>query len=352
MGKTYTVGQIAQAVAGQVRGDADRTITGVSSVEAAGPDQVTWIAQEGLLKKLPQTRAGAVLVAANWADRIPAESTAILVERPSQAIIRVLSLFEDLPVVAPGVHPTAVVDPTATLGRDVSVGPHAVIGAGAVIGDHTILHAGVFIGQATRIGTHCVLWPNVVVRERCAIGNRVVIHPNATIGADGFGYEFHAGRHVKVPQIGNVVIEDDVEIGANTCVDRAKFGSTTVRAGAKIDNLVQIAHNVEIGPGAILVAQVGIAGSAKIGAFSVLGGQTGVTDHAKIGNQAVVASASAVTGEVPDKAQVAGIFAFDIQEWRRSQVVMRRLPKLFEQVRELARRVADLESAEDDRKGS
>jgi len=351
MSKTYTVSQIAQAVAGQVRGDASRTIAGISSVEAATPDQATWISQEALLKKLPQTRAGAVLVSLRWADQVPAGTTAILVEQPSHAIIQVLALFEEPPAITSGIHPTAVVDPTATLGRNVSIGPHAVVGPRAAIGDETILHAGVFIGQETRVGSRCVLWPNVVVRERCAIGNRVIIHPNSTIGADGFGYEFIDGRHVKVPQIGNVVIEDDVEIGANTCIDRAKFGSTTVRAGAKIDNQVQIAHNVEIGPGAILAAQVGIAGSAKIGAFSVLGGRAGATDHAKIGDHVVVASASVVTGEVPDKARVAGVMAFDVQDWRRSQIALRRLPKLLEQVRELARRVAELESAKNDRKG-
>ncbi len=281
---------------------------------------------------------------------MPPGAAAILVEHPSHAIITVLGLFAQPADLAPGIHPSAVVDPTAALGRNVSIGPLAVVGPQAAIGDDTVLHAGVFIGQAARLGASCILWPNVVVRERCQIGNRVIIHPNTTIGADGFGYEFIAGRHVKVPQIGDVVIEDDVEIGANTCIDRAKFGSTFIRAGAKIDNLVQIAHNVQIGPGAILVAQVGIAGSARIGAFSVLGGQAGVADHAKIGDQAVVASGSAVTGEVPDGAQVGGVFAFDIHEWRRSQIAMRRLPKVLEQVKELARRVAELESAKDDTK--
>ncbi len=351
MSKSYTVWEIAQAVRGQVRGEGGRTITGVNSVEAAGPDQITWVAQEALARKAAQTRAGAVLIPLQWVDTLPAVATAILVERPHHAIIRVLAMFEEPAAVNPGIHPTAVIDPTASLGRNVSVGPHAVVGPAAVVGDDTVLHAGVFVGESSRVGRSCVLWPNVVVRERCVIGDRVIIHPNATIGADGFGYEFIEGRHVKVPQIGNVVIEDDVDIGANTCIDRAKFGSTTVRSGAKIDNLVQIAHNVDIGPGVVLAALVGIAGSAKIGAFSVLGGQVGVTDHCRIGKQVVVASASAVTGEVPDMAQVAGVFAFDVHEWRRSQISVRRLPALFERVRELARRVAEIESAKNHRTG-
>ena len=225
-----------------------------------------------------------------------------------------MSLFEEPTAVTPGVHPTAVVDAAASLGRNVSVGPHAVVGPRAVIGDNTVLHAGVFVGEATRIGSNCVLWPNVVVRERCVIGNRATIHPNTTIGADGFGYELVDGRHVKVPQIGDVVIEDDVEIGANSCVDRAKFGSTRIGQGTKIDNLVQIAHNVEIGQCSILAGQVALGGSVKVGPYCVLAGRAGVTDHAVLGSHVVIASCSCVSGVVPDNAQMAGIYAFDVQD--------------------------------------
>ncbi len=254
-------------------------------------------------------------------------------------------MFEEPPAVYPGVHPTAVVDPTARSGANVSIGPHAVIGPQTQIGDDTVLQAGVFIGQGTRIGCDCVVWPHVVIRERCFIGNRVIIHPNTTIGADGFGYEFVGGRHVKVPHIGNVVIEDDVEIGANSCVDRAKFSSTRIGAGSKIDNQVQIAHNVEIGQGSILAGQVAVAGSAKIGPYCVLAGRAGVSDHSVLGSQVVVASSSCVTGVIPDKAQLAGIYAFDVKDWRRSQIAVRRLPKMVEQVRELFRRMAAVEAA-------
>lgn len=350
--KTFTIAQIAEAVKGQVRGDSARTITGINSVESADCGQITWVAQEALFKKLPGTRAGAVLVPPKWVQDVPTGSAAILVDRPAIAIITVLAMFEEKPDVPAGVHPSAVVDPTATVGAGVSVGSHVTIGPRARVGPGTVLHAGVFVGQDACIGSDCVLWPNVVIRERCVVGNRVIIHPNATIGADGFGYEFLDGRHVKIPQIGNVVIGDDVEIGANTCVDRAKFGSTRIGPGAKIDNLVQIAHNVELGPGVILAAMVGIAGSAKIGAFSVLGGKAGVADHGRIGNQVTVASASAVTGEVPDKAWVAGVFAYDIKDWRRSQIALRHLPELHEQVRQLARRVQELESANNHPEGS
>ncbi len=350
--KSHTVTQIADAVKGRVQGDAARTITGVSSVEAAGPDQITWVARDALLKKIAATEAGAVLIRPDSAAEVPAGSTAILVDRPAIAIVTVLGMFEDRPVVSAGVHPTAVVDPTATIGAGVSIGAHVTVAAGVKVGDNTVLHPGVFLGQDVQVGSDCILWPNVVIRERCVLGDRIIIHPNAAIGADGFGYEFADGRHVKVPQIGNVVIGDDVEIGASACIDRAKFGSTRIGPGSKIDNLVQIAHNVELGKGVILASMVGIAGSARIGAYSVLGGQVGVTDHCRIGSQVIVASASAVTGEIPDKAQVAGVFAYDVKEWRRSQVAVRRLPKLLEQVRQLARRVEELESANDHPEGN
>lgn len=346
MSRIYTISQIASQVAGQVQGDASRVITGISSVEEATPSQLTWLSQDALLRKLPGSKAGAVLVRRPWAAEVPAGSTAIIVERPSLAILQVLSMFQEPSAACPGVHQTAVVDPTAVLGANVSVGPHAVIGPQAQIGENTVLQAGVFVGQETRIGRDCVFWPHVVVRERCRIGDRVIIHPNTTIGADGFGYEFADGRHIKVPHIGNVVIEDDVEIGANSCVDRAKFSSTRIGAGSKIDNQVQIAHNVEIGPGAILAGQVAVAGSCKIGPYCVLGGRAGLSDHTVLGSQVVVGSCSCVSGVVPDKAQVAGIYAFDAKDWRRSQIAVRRLPKMLEQMRELTRRVAEIETTE------
>lgn len=348
MSSTYTVSQIASRVAGHVQGDASRIITGISSLEEATPSQVTWLSQDCLRRRLPASKAGAVLIRRPWADEMPGDSTAILVDQPNVAIVQVLSMFEEPSSATAGIHPTAVVDSTALLGENVSIGPHTVIGPNARIGSNTVLHAGVFIGRETSIGCDCVIWPHVVIRERCLIGDRVIVHPNTTIGADGFGYEFVGGRHVKVPHIGNVVVEDDVEIGANSCVDRAKFSSTRIGAGSKIDNQVQIAHNVQIGQGAILAGQVAVAGSAKIGPYCVLAGRAGVSDHSVLGSQVVVASSSCVSGIVPDKAQLAGIYAFDVKDWRRSQIAVRRLPRMIDQMRDLCRRVAELEAADRD----
>jgi len=353
MSKRYTLIEIAQAVGGEVRGDPEKVCAGVNAIERAGPEELTWVSVERFLKRLEACEAAAVLIRSDWLEDVPAGLDAILVDRPAEAIIKVLAMFAE-PVPAPpaGVHPTAVVAASARLGRDVAIGPNVVVEAGAQIGDGTVLHAGVYVGAEVRIGRDCVLWPNVVVRERCALGDRVIVHPNATIGADGFGYEFINGRHVKVPQIGNVVVEDDVEIGAGACIDRAKFGSTRVGAGTKIDNLVQVAHNVKIGPGCILVAHVALGGSVQIGPYSVLGGKVGVRDHAMLAAQVRVGACSCIAGDVPDSREVAGIPAVEARQWRREQAALRRLPRLVEQVRQLARRVTKLESADDHRKRS
>ncbi|NLE60613.1 MAG: UDP-3-O-(3-hydroxymyristoyl)glucosamine N-acyltransferase, partial [Planctomycetes bacterium] len=244
MSKSYPLAEIAKWVGGVVRGDASTRIAGVAGLDDADSSQIAWLADERYTPQLTNSKAGAVIVPKHFgATSMPA----ILCDDPSLAISAVLEKFAPLiPRPAPGVHPTAVVSPSAKLGRDVAVGPCVVIGDNAVVGDRTVLHAQVFLGPDVRIGSDCEFWPGVVIRERCGIGNRVVIHPNCSIGADGFGYQYVGGRHVKIPQIGGVEIEDDVEIGANSTIDRAKFGVTRIARGTKIDNLVQVAHNVRI----------------------------------------------------------------------------------------------------------
>jgi len=354
--RSYSLLEIAEAVGGRVVGDAGTVITGVNSVDQAGPGQITWISDERFARRAASSRAGAFLTRPEW---LPEGRSGVVVDRPEVAIIRVLEMFAEPPErPAAGVHPTAVVAESARLGEGVCVGPNAVISDEVEIGDGTVIHAGVFIGRGVRIGTGCVLWPNVVVRERCIIGDRVVIHPNATIGADGFGYQFVDGKHLKIPQIGNVVIEDDVEIGAGACIDRAKFGSTVIGAGAKIDNLVQVGHNVKVGRGCILVAQVGIGGSAEVGPYSVLGGKAGIRDHVRLGSQVRVAACCCVPSDLSDGVEVAGVPAVEARQWKRQQAALHRLPRLLEQMRalagqvaDLAKRVARLESAGDHSQG-
>ena len=346
MTHTYTLAELAEAVDGTVRGDATRVLSGVASVDQAGPDEITWVGDARYADKLSTSRAGAVIVPADFGET---PMPALLVADPNVTVIGILTLFAPLPDhPPPGVHPTAVVAPSAKLGDSAAVGPHVVVGEGAVIGDRTVCCPNVVIGAETTIGRDCVLWPGVVVRERCQVGNEVVLHPNVTIGADGFGYHFTEGRHVKIPQIGTVVIEDRVEIGAGSCVDRAKYGQTRIGEGSKIDNQVQIAHNVEVGPHCVIVAQTGIAGSATVGAFGVLGGGVGVRDHVHIGERVRAAAFTGITKDVPAGKILNGNPAVDSVQHFREKALIHRLPDYVRLIKELSRRVEQLEAAADD----
>ncbi len=338
-----TVRDLAGLVGGELRGDGTRTITGVASIEEAREDQITWVAQLRLSGAILKSKAGAV-VAPRDIGQVP--MPAILCDDPEVAMAVVLECFAP-PLWRPavGMHPTAVVARTARLGSDVAIGPYAVVGENAQIGDRTILHAHVVVGDGVAIGSDCLIWPQVVIRERCILGSRVIVHPQVSIGADGYGYRFVEGQHRKIPQIGIVRIEDDVEIGAGTCIDRAKVGATIIGRGTKIDNLVQIAHNVRVGPGCLVVAQVGLGGSATLGSYVVLGGQVGVRDHASIGDATRVAGGSGVWRDVPAHVEVGGYPTRDGRLWIRQQMLLDRLPEMHAQIRELSKRVASLEAA-------
>lgn len=346
MSRTFTLAQIAKWIDGVVRGDAGTRIDGVAGIHEAGPGQITWLSHERYAEDLRVSRAGAVVVPSGYGGT---PMPAVLVADPELAMIEVLGRFAP-PVPRPevGVHPSAWVADGVELGRDVRVGPLAVIGSGAVIGDRTVLHAGVFVGEETRLGEDCEIWPGVVIRERCRLGDRVIIHPNTTIGADGFGYVFSAGRHLKIPQIGTVEIESDVEIGAGCAVDRGKFGATRIGAGTKIDNQVQVGHNVRIGPGCIVVAQCGIAGSARLGTGVVLGGKVGVRDHVVLHDGVRAAACACISKDVPAGTTVIGVPAVEHRQFLRDRTAVRRVPGLVEQLEALARRVDQLEAAADD----
>jgi len=339
--------ELAQRLGGTLEGDGSRVICGVGTLEDAGPDMLSWLDSLDRLTRFKESRAGVFVVLTDCPA--VADRTLIRVADPNLAMCAVLRWFgPPTPVVPPGVHPTAVVAPDARV-EGAAIGPHVVVGAGAAIGAGTQLHAGVYVGADVQIGRDGTLWPNVVVRERVTIGHRVIIHPNATIGADGFGYLLREGRQVKIPQIGTVVIEDDVEIGAGTCIDRAKTGATRIGRGTKIDNLVQVGHNVTLGAGCIIVAQCGIAGSTALGRYVVLAGQVGLSDHLRIGDGVQVAAKSTVMHDVPAGKVYRGTPATDNMAFMRQQVCVRRLPKMMDEFRELVRRVERLESATDHR---
>ena len=340
---SITAGTLAQMLGGTLSGDGERVIRGVAILEDAGPDDLTWVASSEFLTRLEASKAGIVLMPATCPA--PPSRTAIHVADPDLALSNaLLAIAPPTETVPEGVDSSARVAPNATV-TDAHIGPNVYIGPHAIVGPGTQLHAGAYIGADCEIGRDCVLWPNVVVRERTTIGDRVTLHPNTTIGADGFGYHQRDGRHLKIPQIGTVVIEDDVEVGANVCIDRARSGETRIGRGTKIDNIVQIGHNVIVGEDCMIVAQCGISGSVTLGRHVVLGGQVGVTDHVSIGDAAMLAAKSLVANTLPGGKIYRGIPAVEKTQFGRSAVSLRRLPKMIEQLRNLTKRVEELESA-------
>ncbi len=345
--QSWTIGGIAQAIGAELEGDGRRPVRGFAAIESAREDELTFVVDARRAAGLADCRAAGVLAGPGVAA--PAHLAVLRVKDVEASVAAVLGLFappEDLP--APGVHPTAVVDGSARLGRDVAIGPCAIVGKDVVLGDGVVLSAHVCLAQGVEVGEKTVLMPGVVVRERCRIGRRCRIHSNAVIGTDGFGYYHRDGVHHKVPHVGIVEIGDDVEIGACACVDRAKFGATRIGAGSKIDNLVQLAHNVQLGRGALLAALVGLAGSAKLGDYVALGGMAGARDNVCIGDRTVVAAHSVALGDLPADGVYGGIPAVPIELWRRIVQTWTRLPDMRQALKDLQARVNALESATND----
>jgi len=336
-----TVQELAALVGGQFvsADDGGRTITGAAALADAGEGHCTFFGNAKYLPQLKASRATAALVPLDFSE--PISPVAIRVENPSLAFARVLETFAPAPIYfAPGVHPTAVVGRDVVLGENVSIQPFAVIEDGARIGANSVLGAHAYIGHAASLGADCHLAPRVTIGARCVLGNRVIIHSGAVLGSDGFGFEFAAGRHVKIPQTGIVQVDDDVEIGANVTIDRARFGRTWIQEGTKIDNLVQIAHNVVVGKHCIIVSQTGISGSTRLGNYVTLAGQVGVVGHIEIGDQTVVAAQSGVSKSLAPKQIVFGYPAMPLREAKEQLAYIGRLPKLYARVKALEKNAA------------
>jgi UDP-3-O-[3-hydroxymyristoyl] glucosamine N-acyltransferase len=339
-GVSFTLGRLADALGASLEGDAARVVTGVATLEAAGPAQVSFLTDPKYLKQAAGSRAGAFLVGRDVSG-LP--GPLLKVDRPQQALITLLELFHPDPPAEPGVHPAACVAEGARVDRAASIGPLAVVEAGAVIGPRSRVGALSFVGARAVLGQDVRLHPRVVVREGVRIGNRVTVHSGAVLGADGFGYAFDGRAHRKIPQVGGLRIEDDVEIGANTAIDRATLGETIVRRGTKIDNLVQIGHNCDVGEDVILVSQVGIAGSSRVGNRAMLAGQVGVADHVTIGEGAILTAKSGVPNDVPPGEVWSGIPSRPTSEQKRIWAGESQLPELIKRVRALEKRVRELE---------
>jgi len=348
MSASITLLEMARLVSGDlVRGDAESVIIGINSLQEAIVGEATFLGNSRYLRVLQATKASAALVPTGFSEPVPEGLALIAVANPTLAFSSVIKHFSPTPHEIPmGVHPSAVVASSAVFEpARVSIGPGAVIEEGAVIGDGTVIRAGAFVGIDVRIGKNCLMHTGSVVRDYCVLGDRVTLHSGAVIGTDGFGFEMIDGRHRKIEQVGIVQIDADVEIGSCSTIDRARFGRTWIGEGTKIDNLVQIGHNVVIGKHCILCAQTGISGSTKLGDYVVMGGQVGVAGHLKIGSQTSFLAKSGVAKDYPDAGAYTGYPAKPLMEGRRILASAAKVPDLLERIRALEKKIAALEGA-------
>ena len=338
---SLTVEQIHQLVGGTLHGNGACVLSSLASLNDATPQALAFIANDHAANIPGGIKAGALLVHRHFPDlAIPQ----VVVPNPLLAFAHVAQTFFVRPPVPRGVAAEITRGVGVQIGSDPSIWPFVTLGDRVTIGSRVTLYPGVFIGADSTVGDDTVLYPNVVVREGCSLGARVIIHSGTVIGADGFGYVQHEGRHHKIPQLGGVTIEDDVELGANVTIDRATLGRTVIKQGTKIDNLVQIAHNVTVGEHDIIVAQVGVAGSTTIGHHVMIGGQAGLADHLTIGNQAMIAARAGVNRSVEANQIVSGAPVMPHETWMKAQAVIPRLPELRQLVRDLVQRVQRLEA--------
>src|ERR1051326_4057222 len=332
-----TAAEIAKQIDGEVLGDSSVELTGFAPADKAKPGDLTFAENQTYFSRAEQSAASAIMVDGQFTS---AKKTLLRVPNARIAFAKVLPLFFPEPALAPGIHSSAVVAASAQVDPTAHIGPHCVVGEQARIGEGCVLHGGDHVGANCVVGADTHLFPNVVLYPRTQVGQRVRIHAGAVIGSDGFGYVLDSGAHRKVPQIGYVVIHDDVEIGANTTIDRGALGPTSIGRGTKIDNLVQIAHNVAIGEHCLVVAQAGIAGSTKLGNFVTLAGQVGLAGHLKIGNKVTVAAQSGVMHDIADGEKWFGYPAQPDRQMKRQILAVQQLPELLRRISELEKKLA------------
>lgn len=339
----FTAKQIAGFIQGTVEGDENATVHTFAKIEEGIPGAISFLSNPKYTHYIYDTRSSIVLIDKAMQLDKPVSTTLIRVDNAYEAVARLLSLYESSKPKKTGIDPLAFVSPQATVGEDCYVGAFAYIGDGVTIGKGTQVYPHAVIYDGASVGQDCILYPHTSVYQGCKIGNRVILHSGSVIGADGFGFAPTADGYDKIPQIGIVTIEDDVEIGANTCVDRSTMGSTYVRKGVKLDNLVQIAHNVEVGENTVMSAQVGVAGSTKIGQWCMFGGQVGIAGHAVIGDRVMSGAQAGIAGSLrKGHVTVQGSPAIDAKNFARSSVVYKNLPEMYTDLNRMKKELAEI----------
>lgn len=338
----FSAQQIAAFVQGEIVGDANVTVNSFAKIEEGKPGSITFLSNPKYEHFIYGTEASIVLVNRDFIPEKPIKATLIKVDNAYETLAKLMTLYEQSKTQSKGIASTAIIAESAQIGKDVYIGAYAVIDEGVVIGDNTQIYPHTYVGKNARIGEGSLIYSGVNIYHDCQIGNHVTLHSGVVIGADGFGFAPTPEGYNKIPQIGNVIIEDNVEIGANTCVDRATMGSTIVHKGVKLDNLIQIAHNDEIGANTVIAAQSGLAGSAKMGEWCVIAGQVGISGHLTIGNHVTLGPQSGIISSIPDGKTMMGTLPIEDKGWFKMQAIMRRLPDMYRELNALRKELDEL----------
>ena len=338
----FSAKQIAEYIQGIVVGDENATVQTFAKIEEGMPGAISFLANPKYAPYIYETQSSIVLVNKDFEPEKEIKTTLIKVDNAYESVAKLLTLYEMSKPKKTGISPLASIASSAQIGTNVYIAPYAVIGEGVVIGDHTQIHANAVIGDNAKVGSHCIIYPNATVYHECRIGNNVILHAGSVIGADGFGHAPAADGYEKIPQIGIVIIEDNVEVGANTCIDRAPWVATIIRKGVKLDNLIQVAHNVEVGANTVMASQCGIAGSTKVGEWCMFGGQVGVAGHSKIGDRLTVGAQTGIPGNMKGNQTVMGSPAIDAKLFARASVINKRLPEMYSTLNALQKEVEEL----------
>lgn len=338
----FTAKQIAAYIGGEIVGDENATVSTFAKIEEGVEGALSFLANPKYASYIYETHSSIVLVNNDFVPEKPIQATLIKTANAYESLAKLMALYESVKPKKKGISAMASVAASATIGEDVYIGPFVFIGENAVIGDNTIIEANTSVGDNATVGSDCILYNNVTIYHDCKVGNRCILHAGSVVGADGFGFAPGANGYEKIPQIGIAILEDDVEIGANTCIDRATMGATIIKRGVKLDNMVQVAHNVVIDEHTVMAAQCGVAGSTKIGSWCMVGGQSGISGHIKLGDQVKVGGHSGVSNNVQDGKAVMGYPAFDHAQFARATVIFKKLPDMYREMDTLKKEIESL----------